>query len=160
MAKHAQIEKKLKDLENAMGVLQARKSAHAPFVLYTPWSLTRDEFYISYYPEGNYKKPVKHGPLSYAEASALLQSYTSNIVLQISMGECAEWLFVYHHYTDHAERYTPEQRERTKERELQESPELSYIDTEEGAEIRGILQKLPQTVCINLRDFRKVMGDV
>lgn len=139
------IEKRLHALETAVRAKEAKKRAHEPFVLYYPWNMTLDEHYVIYYPEGLFQKPQKYGPLSYAQACALLATYPGKMPLQISMGECAEWLFAFHHYSEHSKIYTPEQLERFKAKELKDNPELEYLTTDEGSEMLRIMLSLPQT---------------
>lgn len=136
--------RRIQNLEVAAKALEAKKKAHEPFVLYRPWNITLDEFYVIYYPEGLFKAPQKHGPVSYSEACELLKGYPRNLDLQVSMSECAEWLFAFHHYSEHSKLYTQEQLERFKAQELADNPELEYMTTEAGAEMLRIMLKLPQ----------------
>lgn len=136
--------KQLDTLEAAIKVREARKRAHEPFVLYRPWSITLDEFYVYYHPEGLFQKPQKNGPLSYADTCALLATFPGKMRLQISMGECAEWLFAFHYFSEHSSKYTSEQLERFKEQDLKDNPELAYLVTDEGAEMIRIMLQLPQ----------------
>ena len=40
------IERRMKALEYAIGIKEAQKREHEPFVLYRPWNLARDEHYL------------------------------------------------------------------------------------------------------------------
>ena len=145
-------------LESAITAKEARKRKHDPLVLLQPWSILRDEFFLSYYPEGLFQKPTKYGPLTYEGACDLLRTYPENLICQFSMGECMEWLFVFHHFSDHARLYTEDQHDRLIQKELQEYPELAYLMTDEGGELLEILLRLPQCGFVKMADFQKAIG--
>lgn len=154
------IDKRIKALEAAAKVKKAKQRAHEPFVLYRPWNITRDEFYVIYHPEGLFQKPQKHGPLTYAETCALLATYPGKMRLQISMGECAEWLFAFHHFSRHSRIYTREQLDYFVKKEIDSSPELSYLLTDDGAEMMRIMLKLPQVYMTRMEIFHQAMKEV
>lgn len=152
--------RRIQSLEAAAKVMEVRKKAHEPFVLYRPWSITLDEFYVIYYPEGLFRPPLKQGPMSYVDVCKLLNTYPGNLDLQISMSECSEWLFAFHHYSEHSKLYTPEQLQRFKVKELEDHPELEYLTTEAGAEMLSIMLKLPQQYMTTLAVIqRAIAGD-
>lgn len=154
------IDKRIKALEAAAKVKKAKQRAHEPFVLYRPWNITLDEFYVIYHPEGLFQKPQKHGPLTYAETCALLATYPGKMRLQISMGECAEWLFAFHYYSDHSKLYTREQLDRFIQKDLNDQPELAYMLTDEGAEMMRIMLELPQVYVTQMEIFHQAMKEV
>lgn len=139
--------------------MEAKKRSHAPFVLYRPWSFANDQHYVLYYPEGMYQRPQKYGPLSWAEAAALLAEYPGDMDLEISMGECAEWLFVFHHFSEHSKLYTEEQLDRFKKKELQDNPELSYLVTDDGEEMRQLMLRLPQVMMSRMDIMQQAIMD-
>lgn len=144
------IDRRLKILEEVSKAKKALRRQHEPFVLYRPWNITLDQHYVIYYPEGLFQKPQKQGPLSYAEVCDLLTKYPEEMVLQISMGECAEWLFAFHFYSEHSKLYTQEQLQRFRTEELANNPELDYLVTSEGKEMLSIMLSLPQTYTIDI----------
>ena len=80
----------------------------------------------------------------------MLTKYPEEMVLQISMGECAEWLFAFHFYSEHSKLYTQEQLQRFRTEELANNPELDYLVTSEGKEMLSIMLSLPQTYTIDI----------
>ena len=157
--KSTRYNKQMDMLEAAIKVKEARKRKHEPFVFYQPWSITLDEYYVKYYPEGLFKKPQVFGPVGYGEACVLLQKFPGKLQCQISMGECSEWLLMLHHFSDHSLLYTQEQRERLMKKELEEHPELEYILTDESAEMRETLLKLPQVFFVSVKDLQQAIKE-
>lgn len=151
--------KQLNALEAAIKVREAKKRAHDPFVLYRPWNITLDEHYVLYYPEGLLQKPQKFGPISYADTCALLERYPGKLLLQISMGVCAEWLFAFHYYSEHSKLYTQEQLARFLGKELGDNPELSYLITDSGLEMIQAMLKLPQVYVTRMKNFHKAIKE-
>lgn len=149
--------KQLAILEVAARVREARKRMHEPFLVYQPWNMALDQYCVTFYPEGSLRKPEKYGPMTYTEVCRLLKTYPGNMHLQIIMSECAEWLYVFHHFSDHSKLYTEEQRRRIKARELAENPELGYLETECGNEMRSIMLSLPQTACVRLKCLQELL---
>lgn len=148
------MENRLAALESAAKVLEARKRSRSPFLLWRPWSLTLDEHHVYFYPEGMYQPPIKSEDVTYDEAKAIMAQYPPGIDLEISMGECAEWLLAFHHYSEHSTHYTQEQRDKLLEKELQESPELAYLTTDDGEAMRELMLKLPQVMFFKLSDLQ------
>lgn len=151
--------KQMELMEAAIKAKEAKKRAHEPFVLYRPWNITLDEHYVIYYPEGKFQKPQKYGPLSYADTCVLLATCPGKMPLQISMGECAEWLFAFHHFSEHSKLYTQEQLDRFLKKELEDNPELSYLITDDGAEMMRIMLKLPQVLFVQMKDLQKAIKE-
>ena len=146
--------KQLAQIEAAIRVCEDRKRMHAPFVVYQPWSLARDQHYVTFYPEGLIQRPVRYGPLSYKNACALLNTYPGDMMLQISMSECAEWLYVFHFFSEHSALYTEEQLQRFKVAELADNPELEYLEIPDGEDIRKSMLALPQTTMIKMKHLQ------
>ena len=155
----AKYKKQMDLLEAAIKVKEASKRKHAPFVFYQPWSITRNEYYVKYYPDGLFKKPQVFGPIGYREACTLLKQFPGKWFCQISMGECLEWLFVFHHYSDHALLYTQEQRDCLLKREIEEHPDLEYLLSDESKEMRETLLKLPQVFFVNMKDLQQAIKE-
>lgn len=150
VSKHLQ---RIKALEELAAEKEKLRRSHLPFVLYRPWSFSMDQHYLLYYPEGLFQKPEKQGPVDYAAVCNALSKFPGSTRLQISMGECSEWLFAFHHYSEHSQIYTAEQLGGFKEKELAEHPELSYLTTEAGAEDLQVMLKLPQSFTVKVKDF-------
>lgn len=151
--------RRIQSLEAAEKAIEAKKNAHEPFVLYRPWNITLDEFYVIYYPEGLFKALQKHGPVSYSEACELLKRFHGSLDLQISMSECAEWLFAFHHYSDHSKLYTQEQLQRFKAKGLENNLDLEYMTTEAGVEMLSIMLKLPQHFMTNMAAIQRAIAE-
>ena len=155
----AKYEKQMKLLEAAIKVKEARKRKHEPFVFYQPWSITLDEYYVKYYPEGLFQKPQVFGPIGYRDACALLQQFPGKLQCQISMGECSEWLLVFHHYSDHALLYTQDQQDRLMKKEIEDHPELEYMLSDESTEMRDTLLRLPQVFFVSMKDLQQAIKE-
>lgn len=155
----AKYKKQLDLLEAAIKVKEAEKRKHAPFIFYQPWSITLDEYYVKFYPEGLFKKPQEFGPISYGEACGLLQKFPGKLQCQISMGECSEWLLVFHHYSDHSLLYTQEQRDRLLKKEIEDHPEQEYLLSDESTEMRETLLKLPQVFFVSMKDLQQAIKE-
>lgn len=155
----AKYKKQMDLLEAAIKVKEAEKRKHAPFVFYQPWSITLDEYYVKYYPEGLFKKPQEYGPICYGEVCELLQKFPGKLQCQISMGECSEWLFTLHHFSERAKRQSKEVYDDCVKRELDACPELAYLMNSEGQEIVEIMQKLPQVFFVSMKDLQKAIKE-
>ena len=155
----AKYKKQMDFLEAAIKVKEAQKRKHAPFVFYQPWSITLDEYYVKYYPDGLFKKPQEYGPISYGEVCELLQKFPGKLECQISMGECSEWLLMFHHFSDHSLLYTQEQRDRLIKKEIENHPELEYMLSDESTEMRETLLKLPQVFFVRMKDLQQAIKE-
>lgn len=146
-------------LEAAIKVKEAKKRKHEPFVFYQPWSITLDEYYVFYYPEGLFQKPQKYGPIGYADVCALLGKFPGKLLCQISMGECSEWMLVFHHYSEQSKLYTKDQLERLLKKEIEDHPELKYLLSDESAQMRETLLKLPQVFFVRMKDLQQAIKE-
>lgn len=145
--------KRLQDLEGAAKDVEMLRRSRAPFVLYRPRCFALDQHYLLYYPEGLHQRPHKYGPLSGIALCDALRSYPAGTRLDVSMCECTEWLYALHNYSDHADIYTQEQRNRLMAEELKAHPELVYMTTEEGRDLLQILLRFPQVITVQVQDF-------
>ena len=150
--------RRIEILEAAVKKQIALQRQHDPFVLYRPWNFALNEFHVYYYPEGIFQKPQEYGLMCYTDACALLLSFPENILCQISMGECAEWLFAFHYFSEHSKLYTQEQLERFREKELRDNPELAYLVTEDGHEMMRIMLQLPQFFSVRMAVLQKAIS--
>lgn len=155
--KHLQ---RIKELEELAEEKEQQRRSHTPFILYRPWSLSLDLHYLLYYPEGLFQKPETHDIMDFSGICDCLRKYPANTQLQISMGECLDWLFAFYHYSEYSKIYTAEQLDRFKEKELAEQPELAYLTTEAGMEDLQIMLKLPQSFVVKVKDFLEACNDV
>lgn len=153
------ISKRLAALEKTAKAVEKKRRLHDPFVFYQPWSITLDEYYVKYYPEGLFKKPQEFGPIGYNDVRTLLQKFPGKLHCQISMGECSEWLFTLHHFSERAKRRSKEMYDDCVKRELEAFPELSYLMTDEGEEIVKIMQKLPQVFFVQMKDLQQTIKE-
>lgn len=153
------IETRLAALESAAKVLETRKRSHSPFLLYRPWSMARDEHFVYYYPEGMFQKPIESGVVTYQEAAEFMKQYPPETELEITMGECSEWLIALHHFSDHSQNYTPEQLERFKKRDLEDFPECAYLYEPEGEAMVQLMLKLPQVMFFKLKDLLETIKE-
>lgn len=128
---------RLQALERTAKAMKAEKLAHNPFVLYRPWNLARDEHFVIFYPDGLFQKEQKFGPMPFSQVVERMASYPPDTDLEITMGECMEWLFVFHFFSEHSKIYTQEQLERFKQQELERWPEQAYLFMEEGADMQS-----------------------
>lgn len=151
------MENRLAALESAAKVLEARKRSHSPFLLYRPWSMTLDENYVYYYPDGMFQKPIESGAVNYQEAVEFMKQYPPETDLEITMGECTEWMITLHHFSDHSKNYTPEQLERFKKRDLENYPECAYLYEPEGEAMVQLMLKLPQVMYFKLKDLLETL---
>lgn len=55
--------------------------------------------------------------------------------------------------------YTAEQLQRFKARDLAKNPELGYLETENGDEMRRIMLSLPQTASVRLKYLQETMEE-
>lgn len=151
--------KRLEVLEAALKDQMAAQRQHAPFVVFEPWNMTKDQYNVYYHPEGMYKPAVKYEELSYADACALLDQWPGEMYCQIAMGSCLEWLFAFHYFTDHSRLYTQEQLNRFQQKDLEVNPELSdLLETEEGKQLVNILSKMPQSWMLRLDALLKAIS--
>lgn len=157
--KSLRYKKQMDLLEAAIKVKEAKKRKHEPFVLYQPWSISQDEYYVFYYPEGLFQKPKKFGPIGYLDVCTLMRKFPSKLLCQISMGECAEWLFVFHHYSEQSNLYTQEQLNRFLKKEIEDHPELEYLLSDEGAQMRETLLMLPQVFFVSMKDLQQAIKE-
>lgn len=153
------ISKRLAALEKTAKAVERERRLHDPFVFYQPWSITLDEYYVKYYPEGLFKKPQEFGPIGYNDVRTLMQKFPGKLHCQISMGECLEWLLVFHHYSNHSLLYTQEQRDRLMKKEIEDHPELEYMLSDESTEMRESLLKLPQVFFVQLKDLQQAIKE-
>lgn len=153
------IDNRLAALESAAKVLEARKRSHSPFLLYRPWCMALDENYVYYYPEGMFQKPIESGAMTYQEAVEFMKQYPPETDLEITMGECAEWLIAFHSFSRHSLLYTPEQLERGKERELKDFPECAYLYEPGGEAMVQLMLKLPQVMFFKLKDLLETIKE-
>lgn len=151
------MEIRLAALESAAKVLEARKRSHSPFLLWRPWSMALDENYVYYYPEGMYQKPIEIGAVTYQEAVEFMKQYPPETDLEITMGECAEWLVTLNQFSEHSRNYTPEQLERFKKRDLEDFPECAYLYEPEGEAMVQLMLKLPQVMFFKLKDLLETL---
>lgn len=151
------LEKIYKEREEKAKVERAK---HEPFIEFEPWSFLNDEFIVKYFPDGLYKKPEILDRVSYELSRGWLLQQPPQLYCQIHMGSCTEWLFVFHQIGKHAERYTAEQRERFKQMDMKESPELVLLyQSEIGKQLMGLMQKLPQCYGLRLGDYQKILRE-
>ena len=151
---------RLKSIEHAIETKEAAKAAHQPYILFQPWDMLNDQYNVLYYPEGKYQKPTKYEQVSYAKAMEILNIYPGDLLCQISMGSCIDWLFTFH-FKDGRHGYTGEQMDRLTRRYLADHPELeTLLTTEGGKEMMETLSRLPQTSFIWLRNLQTEMGNV
>lgn len=151
------MENRLAALESAAKVLEARKRSRSPFLLWRPWSIALDENYVYYYPEGMYQKPIEIGAMTYQEAVEFMKQYPPETDLEITMGECAEWLVTLNQFSEHSRNYTPEQLERFKKRDLEDFPECAYLYEPEGEAMVQLMLKLPQVMYFKLKDLLETL---
>lgn len=149
--------KQITALEIAVKAKEARKRMHDPFVLYRPWSILNDQYYLYYYPEGLFQKPQKSGPMSYDEVCRAICSYPEKMRCQISLGECTEWLFAFHLFGDQSSLYTREQLDRMTEKDISTYPELAYMLTDSGKDLLQAMLKLPQTLNVAIEDLQQAI---
>ncbi|MBQ8358565.1 MAG: hypothetical protein IJX37_01435 [Oscillospiraceae bacterium] len=148
-----ELEKRLQALESLAKEKEKLRRSHAPFILYRPWSLLLDQHNVLYYPEGLYQQPQKEGPFKFSDFCDLLRTYSDQTRLDISLGECSEWLFAFHHYSEQSQMYTQEQLERFKEKDLTNYPELEYLTTTEGCKMLNTLLRIPQVFSVRVKDY-------
>lgn len=151
------MENRLAALESAAKVLEARKRSHSPFILYRPWSMTLDENYVYYYPDGMFQKPIESGAVTYLEAVEFMKQYPPETDLEITMGECTEWMITFHRFSDHSKNYTLEQLERFKKKDLENYPECAYLYEPEGEAMVQLMLKLPQVMFFKLKDLLETL---
>ena len=157
MVKVEKLTQRLNALDQAIQVREAIKAAHAPFVMFQPWDMLNDQYNVSFYPEGKYQKPIKHEQISYADAAKILKRYPMDLWCQLSMGECIEWLFVFHLHDD-GSGYTEEQKDRLTGEYLRKHPKLELLlSTDDGRQMIETLAKLPQTATIRLGELQNAL---
>lgn len=152
------ITKRLLALEAAARNAIAVKQAHEPFVVFSPWSFLKDQFYLAYYPEGMYQKPQKSQCMAFEEVCRVLNSYPGNLCCQISMGACTEWLFAFHSFGDQSALYTEDQLDRHIQADIEKAPELAYMLTDEGEYLLQAMLKLPQSLCVKMSDLQQAVN--
>lgn len=138
--------------------LRIWKAQHSPFVEYEPWDMLKDEYRISYFPEGIYQAPNVLDKLGYEEVKEWFLKQDPEISLQIHMGSCTEWLYVFHRFDKRHFKYTEQQLDMISSKWLADEPQLKMLhDTEEGKEIVKIMMKLPQQIFITVGDYQKII---
>lgn len=139
-----ELEKRIKLLESRMALRQKEKKRHEPFMVLAPWSIAKDETIIKYYPEGLYQSPKVIEYLTLREAVDLAdEEFKKKLYVQVSMGMCIEWMHV---FTQTGKLYTQEQKERFRNRDMEQHPEIAWLyQTDEGREMAKVLARLPQT---------------
>lgn len=138
--------------------LRIWKEQHSPFVEYEPWDMLKDEYRISYFPEGLYQTPTVLDKLSYKEVKEWFLNQNEDLRLQIHMGSCTEWLYVFHRFDKRNFKYTEQQLDMISSKWLADEPQLKKLhDTEEGKEIVRIMMKLPQQIFITVGDYQKII---
>lgn len=155
----AKISQRIAALETAARVMEKHRRLHDPFIYYRPWSILKDEFYLKYFPEGLFQKPQEWGPIPYDEVCRIIKKYPSHLACEISLGECAEWLFVFHHFSDHSRLYSPEQLDNFMRKELEQAPELAFMLTDEGEWMVRAMLKCPQTFTTTVGIFLDAMKE-
>lgn len=149
------IKKRLEILEGAIRCQIAVQRQHDPFVLLQPLSIIKDQYQVSYYPEGTYQQPEKSNEVGIVDACAMLKCWSGNLLCKISFGYCLEWLFAGHQWGKLGEKYTQEQLDRFLKEDTEKHPELSYmLTTEDGRQMAEILAKAPQSGMVRLCDLR------
>lgn len=157
--KNEKYSQRLQALESAIKEREAIKAAHAPFVLFQPWDMLNDQYNVRFYPEGKYQKPQRYERISYTEALKILNSYPDSLWCQISMGECVEWLFVFH-YKDGRHGYTGEQMDWLTKMYISEHPKLEeLLSTEDGKQMMETLSRIPQVARIKLKDMKTELSN-
>ncbi len=148
------MESRLAALESAAKVLEAQKRSHSPFLLWRPWCIGLDENYVYYYPDGMFQKPIESGSVTFNEAVEFMKQYPPETDLEITMGECAEWLIAFHSFSRHSMEYSPEQLERGKDDYgMKYFPECAYLYEPEGEAMVKLMMKLPQVMYFKLKDL-------
>ena len=152
--------KRLKAIDQAIQAREAIKAAHSPFVLFQPWDMLNDQYNVSFYPEGNYQKPVKYEKVSYMEAVKILVSHSWDLRCRLSMGVCVEWLFA-DLLNEERQGYTDEQIERLMNKYIQKHPKLEFLlSTDDGKQMLETLARLPQTATIRLSDLQNALSNI
>ena len=152
--------KRLKAIDQAIQVRESIKAAHSPFVLFQPWDMMNDQYNVSFYPEGNYQKPLKYEKVSYVEAMKILVSHSGELRCRLSMGACVEWSFAYL-LNDGRQGYTDEQIERLMNEYIQKHPKLEFLlSTDDGKQMLETLARLPQTATIRLSDLQNTLLNI
>lgn len=136
----------------------AAQRQHDPFILFRPRSIINDQYQVSYYPEGMYQRPEKSETIGIVDACAMLKCWPGELLCQISLGHCQEWLFAGFYCGDLGEKYTQEQLDRFLKEDIEKHPELScMITTEDGRQMAEILARAPQTGMVRLCDLRQAL---
>lgn len=152
--------KRLKAIDQAIQVMESIKAAHSPFVLFQPWDMMNDQYNVSFYPEGNYQKPLKYEKVSYVEAVKILASHSGDFRCKLSMGACTEWLFALS-FNEGIQDYTEEQIERLTAEYIQRHPQLEVLlYTDDGKQMLKTLARLPQTATIRLSDLQNALSNI
>lgn len=153
-----QFRRAIKTVESAIKSLEDAKEERAPRITFQPWDMFNDQYNILYYPQGKHGQPVMYCRISYAEALKIIASLPGDILCNISMGLCMEWLFVFH-YLDGRKDYTAEQNSRHLKDYLRTHPELEYlITTEDGKEMRKVLADIPQNAIVKLQHLQDALS--
>lgn len=147
--------RRLEILETAIKKQIAVRRQHDPFLLFQPLSIIKDRYRVSYYPDGTYQQPEKSNEIGIVDACAMLKCWSDDLLCQISLGYCLEWLFAGHQWGKLGEKYTQEQLDRFLKEDIERYPELSYmLTTEDGREMAEILARAPQTGIVRLCDLQ------
>lgn len=141
-------------IENQIAV----QRTHDPFILFQPLSIIKDQYQVSYYPEGMYQRPEKSHAIGIVDACAVLKCWPGDLLCQISFGYCLEWLFAGHQWGELGEKYTKEQLDSFLKEDIEKHPELSYmLTTEEGRQMAEILARAPQSGVVRLCELRQAL---
>ena len=139
-----EIDKRLLRIEQEAERRRTERFRHEPYYQVVPWSIMRNQITVKYYPEGNYKPPVKYENLAFCDAVEWALEACENNYVSFSMASCQEWLFL--HSQDESDTlYNAEQRQRFKEMWLSDYPELELLLTDESwKRIAEVIGRLPQ----------------
>ena len=155
MARLEFLEKVQKEREEEKRIEELKR---APVVVIKPWSILKDEHILEYYPQGHYQKPEVLDKVKWNVISEWIMSHDANMLCQTSMGVCLEWLYVFHHFSEHSKLYTEVQRDRTSEKWLTDYPELIILHClDSGKKIVQSMVKMPQIKMTRLGVFQDIL---
>lgn len=132
------IEKMLKQVEQ----IRAGRARYEPFVELRVYSILNDEAALVPYHNGQAGGPgERSGIMSMAQAVQL----TGGLPVWVNLMTCTEWL---HAFYQRCDLYTDEQRERTREADMQHDEVRQLYDLDDAEEVIDLLAKLPQSFMI------------
>lgn len=153
------LEKRLKAIDDAISNIETTIQDDAPFMLIHPYNMLVDEYNAEYYQDGKNtpkKDVVKMEKIPFKALLKVISIMDENVTIFYNNMHCLEWM---HLYFQNGDMLTREQKERAKEKDINDYPFLAKLyDGKNGRILREMISDLPEKGIFNktfLQDLRK-----